>query len=699
MEDLVKEYAPENIRNIALIGHSTVGKTTLADGILFSTGEINRQGLVDDGSTISDYNADEIARKISINISLLHCAWKECKINIIDTPGYSDFIGEVTGAMRVSDMAVVVVNVTSGVEVGTENAWKTARKAGVSGLFFLNRMDKEHADFDKAVASIQDRFKNKGIVVQFPTNAGEGFDSFVDLISMQLIKYEKNGSGKFSAAPIPDDLKSQAEKLREKLVEMAAENDDELLEKFFEEGELTPAEVAKGLRAGIANQAVFPILCGAASSNIGVKHLLDFVVDYGNAPSERPPEMAKATSGGKEVERPCQIDAPLSMLVFKTVSEAHIGEMSFFKVISGRLESGTDVQNTSRGVAEKIGQIYLMNGKHRKEVGVLNAGDIAATVKLKDTHTANTLSCKKEPVVLSGIDFPTPVIRIAVEPRSKGDEDKISSGLNMLHEQDPTFLVSYDPELGQTIISGQGELHLDIVVKRLKEKFGVDVELVEPKIPYRETIRGSAQTQHKYKKQTGGRGQYGDVWLKVEPLSGGEGFEFVNRIVGGVIPGKFIPAVEKGIREALEEGVIAGYKVADVRASLYDGSYHNVDSSEMAFKIAGSMAFKKAFAAAKPVLLEPIYDVEVIVPENYMGDVMGDISSRRGKISGMDSEGPFQIVKAKVPLSELYKYSTSLRSITHGRGLHRRKFSHYETVPSDIIQKITAAAQEEKNAK
>ncbi len=691
----MKVYTPENIRNLALIGHSTVGKTTLAEAILFAAGETNRQGSVDDGSTLSDYNSDEITRKISINTSLLHCEWKERKLNIIDVPGYSDFIGEVTGAMRVADMAVIVLNAIAGVEVGTENAWKRAGKAGVSGLFFVNRLDKENADFDKALAAIQDRFNNKGIVVNYPINAGEGFDSIVDLMTMQLIKYEKDGSGKFSAAPIPENHKARASELREKMVEMAAENDDQLLEKFFEEGELTSDEVKRGLQAGIVKQAAFPVLSGSAASNIGVKHLMDFLVDYGTAPTDRPAEVCKAVSGGGEVERACKADGPLAMIVFKTVSEAHIGEMSFFKVVSGQLESGTEVQNTSRGVSEKIGQIYLLNGKNRKEIGMVNAGDIAATVKLKDTHTGNTLSTKKEQVVLPGIDFPAPVIRIAVEPRSKGDEDKISTGLHMLHEQDPTFLVNYDPELAQTIISGQGELHLDIVVRRLQEKFGVEVNLVEPKIPYRETIRGSAQTQHKYKKQTGGRGQYGDVWVKVEPLQSGEGFEFEDKIVGGVIPGKFIPAVEKGVREAMVEGVMAGYPVIDVRVSLYDGSYHNVDSSEMAFKIAGSMAFKKAIKQANPVLLEPIYDVEVVVPEEYMGDVMGDISGRRGKISGMDSEGPFQIVKAKVPLAELYKYSTSLRSITHGRGLHRRKFSHYETVPADITQKLIAATQEE----
>lgn len=693
----MKEYTSEQIRNLAIIGHATVGKTTLAEAMLFSAGEVNRLGIVDDGTTASDYNSDEIDRKISISTSLLHCEWHNCKLNILDTPGYSDFIGEVKGTLRVADLAVVTLNSVSGVEVGTESVWKLAHGYGASTLFFLNRMDKEHADFDKSFQAIQDRFGKKGVQLQIPLNPGEGFDSFIDVLNMKLVKYQTDASGSFTAADIPDEYKGRAEELHEKLIELAAESDDELLEKFFEEGTLTPAELKRGLRGGIAKGGVYPVLCGAAALNVGVKHLMDFIAEYGNSPTDRVPEKAKA--GGNEVERACDINAPMCALIFKTVSESHLGEMSFLRVFAGKLTGGLDAQNTSRNASEKIGQLYVMNGKTRKEVASLCAGDIGATVKLKDSHTGNTLSDKRKPVVLAGINFPPPVIRVAVEPKAKGDEDKISTGLNTLHEQDPTFLVQYDGELHQTIISGQGELHLDIVVKRLREKFGVDVELVEPKIPYRETIKGICETQGKFKKQSGGRGQYGDVWIKIEPLTNGEEFEFVDNIVGGVIPGKFIPAVEKGVREAMVDGVMAGYKVVNVRVTLYDGSYHNVDSSEMAFKVAGIMAFKKAFMQAKPTLLEPIYDVEVVVPEEYMGDVMGDISSRRGKISGMESEGPFQIVNAKVPLAELYKYSTTLRSITHGRGIHRRKLSHYEAVPNDLMQKIVDAAQAEKDAK
>lgn len=692
----MNEFMPKDIRNCALIGHATVGKTTLSDAMLFTAKEVNRLGSIEDGSTTSDYNPDEIERKISINASFLHCHWKGRKFNILDTPGYSDFVGEVIGCLRVAELGIVVINGVAGIEVGTEVVWKIADQYGSSKLIFVNRLDKEHADFDKTLATAQERFENKALAFQLPVNVGENFDSFVDLVKMQLVKYQRNGSGQYSTVDVPEEIKSKAEALHEKLVEMAAESDDELLEKFFEEGTLNSEDVRRGLRVGIAKQNIYPVLCGAAPLNIGVSHLMDVVADLCPSPEDHPAEKATKVGSDEEIERACQTDVGLSAVVFKTVSEAHVGELSLFKVISGTLTSGMEVANTSRHITEKIAQIYAMNGKNRKEIGNVNAGDIVATVKLRDTHTGNTLSDKRDQIVLAGIDFPTPVIRIAIEPKSKGDEDKISTGLHSLHEQDPTFIGTVDSELRQTIISGQGELHLDIIVKRLKEKFGVDLNLVEPRIPYRETINGRREVQGKYKKQSGGRGQYGDVWIKIEPQARGAGFEFVNAIVGGVIPSKYIPAVEKGIRESMEEGIISGHLVVDVKVTLYDGSYHNVDSSDMAFKIAGSMAFKKSFQEAKPVLLEPVYDVEVVVPEEFMGDVMGDLSSRRGKISGVDAEGPFQLIKAKVPLAELYRYSTSLRSLTQGRGLHRRKFSHYDPVPHEVSQKIIAAAQEEK---
>lgn len=682
----MKVYSTDKIRNIGLVSHATVGKTSLAEAMLFCAGVVNRMGTIDDGSTVSDYHVDEILRKFSISTSLMHAPWRETKINIVDTPGYSDFIGEVYGAMRVIDTAVIMVNAVAGVEVGTELVNKLAAEGSAARLFFINRCDKEHADFQKTVDIINEAFGIHAIPVQLPINVGEGFRSFIDLINMKLVTVDENG--KASQTDIPGEHKEAAAAAQEALIEAVAECDDELLEKFFEEGTLSEEEFKQGLRTGLRSRSLHPVLCGAATRAIGAEFLLDFIVDYCPDPSANGQVIGTKPDSDQEVKFDVDDKAPFSALVFKTMSEQHLGELSFFRVFSGQLHGGSEVFNTSRNTSEKIGQVYIMNGKARTDVGHLSAGDLGAAVKLRDTHTGNTLCLKSNPILLPQIKFPDPVIRSALQARAKGDEDKIGAGLSSLHEEDPTFVVTYDPEIRQTIISGQGELHLDIVIKRLTEKYGVHVDLVEPRIPYRETIRSKSEGQSKYKKQSGGRGQYGDVHLRLEPMPRGEQFEFVDQIVGGVVPGKYVPAVEKGVREAMEEGVIAGYKVVDVRVSLYDGSYHSVDSSDMAFKIAGSMGFKKLFKEANPVLLEPIYNVEIRVPEEYMGDVMGDISSRRGKILGMDSDGAFQVIKAQVPLAELYKYSTKLRSLTQGRGAHRRKFSHYDDVPRDLQEKL-----------
>ncbi len=692
----MKEYAMDKLRNVGLISHGGVGKTSLAEAMLFNAGETNRLGKVDDGTSISDYHDDEIERKISISTSLLHYEWKHHKVNILDTPGYSDFLGEVKGALRVVETGIVLINAVSGVEVGTEQVWEFAGEEDVSRIFFINRIDKENANFEKTLNMLKDRFGMGVVPVQIPLEEGEGFHSFVDLIRMKVVSYTADGSGKATETDIPDAVKAKADEYREKLVESVAESDDEILEKYFEEGDISTEDFKKGLLKGIREKALFPVLVGAATANVGVKELMDFLVNYAPSPAEFPEIKGKDPNTGEEVTREVSPDTPMASLVFKVISEPHVGEFSCFRVFTGTMSSGDEVLNPNQKATEKIGQIYVLNGKQRKEVSKISAGDIASVVKLKNTHTGDTLCDKKSPIILEGIDFPNPVIRVAVEPKSKGDEEKISVGLQTLHEEDPTFVSAFDPELRQTIIQGQGELHLTIVVKRLKDKFGVDVELTEPKIPYRETIKGKAEVQGKFKRQSGGRGQYGDVWIRLEPKQRGEGYEFVDAIVGGVVPNKYIPAVDKGIQEAMAEGVLAGYPVVDVKATLYDGSFHPVDSSDMAFKIAGSMAFKKAFLEAKPVLLEPIYDVEVKVPEEYLGDVMGDLSSRRGKIQGIESEGPFQIIKAKVPLAELYRYSTALRSMTQGRGIHRRKFSHYEEVPHEIAEKIIEAAKAEK---
>jgi elongation factor G len=692
----VKEYTVDKIRNVALVSHGTVGKTSLAEAMLFSAGETNRLGTIDDGTTVSDYSPDEIDRKTSISSTVLHLGWKNHKINMIDTPGYSDFIGEVIGALQVVDTAIVLLNGVAGIEVGTETVFRLAEAKQIPRIFFINRLDKEHANFNKVYEMTRDRFGNAVAALQFPVNEGEAFDSVVDVVKMKLLKFEKNKSGKFTEEPIPGDLQDRAAELRNALMESVSENDEELLNIYCDVGELTDEQLKIGLRNQLIAGNIFPLICGAATANIGIHQLLDLIVNIAPSPEDgREVEGVKPRTAEK-ISRDIRIDAPLSALVFKTISEPHVGELSFFRVFSGSMKTGNEVLNSTKDSTEKIGQIYLMNGKNRKEIGQVNVGDIGAIVKLRATATGDTLCDKNNPILLPEIKFPEPVIRVAVEPKAKGDEEKISTGFHTIQDEDPTFKVVVDPELKQTIIHGQGELHLDIIIKRLKEKYGVEVDVVEPKIPYRETIRGTAEGAHKYKKQSGGRGQYGDVSLKLEPVQRGEGYEFVDAIVGGVIPGKYIPAVEKGVKEAMAGGVIAGYPVVDLKVTLFYGSYHTVDSSDMAFKIAGSMCFKKVFKDSKPVLLEPIYDVEVQVPEDYMGDVMGDISSRRGKILGVDAEGLFQVIKAKVPLAELYRYSTTLSSLTQGRGLHRRKFSHYEEVPKDIVDKIIARAEAEK---
>ncbi len=688
----MKEYKTTQLRNIGIVAHSGAGKTSLAEALAFAMGETTRMGKVEQGNTLSDYNEDEIERQISINASLLHGEWKQHKINLIDTPGFSDFFGEVVSTMRAADNFMIVVSADAGVEVGTERVRQLADRYEKPRFYVINKLDRENASVEKAFHDLQERFGKKITLLQFPVETGPNFYKIVDVLRMKLLTFEQDGSGKYTESELSEELKARAQELHKNLIEAVAETDDTLMEKYFEEGDLTGEDLEKGFKQAILTRQVVPVLCAAATRNVGVTSLLDFIVKYLPSPADMPP--VKNAEGTEE--RKCADEEPLVALVFKTVSEAHMGELSYVRIFSGVLESGMDVLNASQDRAERIGQMFILNGKQKTGVEKLHAGDMGALVKLKATHTGDTLCDKNHPFKLPPIEFPAPLISIAVNPKTKGDEEKISTGLHTLHEEDPTFRVHYDPELKQTIVSGQGELHLEIVLKRLKQRFGVDVDVEPPRIPYRETIKAKAEAQGKYKKQTGGRGQYGDAHLRLEPLPRGGGFEFVDAIVGGVIPGKFIPAVEKGVVETMKEGVLAGYPVVDVKATVFFGSYHPVDSSEMAFKIAASMAFKKAFMEAKPVLLEPIYEITVKVPEEFMGDVMGDISSRRGKILGMDSDGRFQIIKARVPLAELYKYSTTLRSMTQGQGIFEQKFSHYEEVPPDIAQKIIEQAQKEK---
>lgn len=694
---LQKDYSLEKIRNIALIGHGGSGKTTMTECILFDTKTINRIGKVSEGSTLSDYHPDEIERRISINTSLLHCDWQDHKLNILDTPGYSDFTGEVLCALRVADTALVLLKAVEGTEVGTEIVWNYTKQYNLPTLFVVNKLDNENADFDHAVATARERFGHDVTIIQFPVNEGLPFDSVIDVLKMKLLKYARDGSGKLTESEIPADLKQKAEQLHEELIEKIAETDEALMNKFFEEGTLHDAELQQGLRLALRTRKIFPVFCSAADLNIGITTLLDFIVGYAPSPKDRGPVTAMDLQQKKEIEVPPNPAGEPAVFVFKTVSEQHVGELSYFRVYSGTIHAGMDLVNESNGKTERLGQIFVMNGKERKEVGKLIAGDLGAVVKLKDTHTNNTLSSRNLPIEFPKIEFPEPVIRMAIVSKAKGDEEKIATGLHSLHEEDPTFLVQVDGKLSQTVIAGQGELHLLIITKRFKERYGVDVDLVEPKIPYRETIKATVpDVEYKHKKQTGGRGQYGHVHLKLEPLPRGAGFEFVDAIVGGVVPGRFVPAVEKGIVEAMAKGVIAGYEVVDVKVTLHDGSYHSVDSDEHSFKIAGLMAFKKGFLEGKPILLEPINEIEVRVPDEYMGDVMGDISGRRGKILGMESEGHFQKIKALVPMAELHKYSTILRSMTQGRGVYKTRFSHYDEMPREQAEKVIEAYQKQK---
>ena len=695
----MKEYTPEHLRNIALIGHGGAGKTSLTEAMLFSAGHTTRLGKVEEGNTLSDFHPDEIQRQISITTSLLYCEWKSQKINILDTPGYLDFTGEVKGALRVADTAVIVLKAVEGAEVGTEIVWRYANEYRTALIVVVNKVDQENADFDRAVHQAQELLSHDVLPIQFPLTQGLGFDSVVDVLRMKVLKFAPGGSGKYTEQDIPAEAAKRAADLRQQLTELVAETDESLLNTYLERGGLSDEEFLRGFRAGIHAGKVIPVLCCAATQNIGVTSFLDFLADYSPSPAEKGPIEGYKPGGDRSESFPVpqESDGQPALYVFKTVSESHVGELSYFRVCSGAVAPGLDMVNEKNNKSERLAQLFVMNGKDRKEINRLLAGDLGAVVKLKDTHTNDTLSAKAYPVEFAPIVFPEPVFHSAIVPKAKGDEDRISTGLHALHQEDPTFVFRVDGELHQTIISGQGELHLDIVVKRLKARYNVDVDLVEPKVPYRETIKGTVKdAEYKHKKQTGGHGQYGHVHLRMEPLGRGKGFEFLDEIVGGVVPNKYIPAVEKGIVETMKDGVLAGYPVVDVRAALFYGSYHDVDSSEMAFKIAGSMAFRKGFLEARPILLEPIYTIEVKVPEDAMGDVMGDISSRRGKIAGMDAVGKYQVIRAQVPLAELYRYATILRSKTGGRGVFTSTLSHYEEVPREIAEKVIAASEKNK---
>jgi elongation factor G len=687
----MKTYPTQDIRNFAIVGHASAGKTTLSECMLVCGGVLNRLGSVTAGSTTSDYHADEKDRKISIHASLLHTEWLGKKLNIIDTPGYLDFISEGLAALRVADFAMVVVNAFHGAGVGTDQVWKYATEYGLPKVIVINALDKEHVNFDTSLQQIRARFGDRVFPLAIPVNAGPGFNQVLDVMRNEIITYKTDGSGQFTESPASGEWKERVSQLHAQLVEYIAESDDSLLEKFFAQGGLSEEEMRAGVHTAIQRQSFIPLFCTAAETNVGVARLLDFVAKYGSSPVDR----AKI-AGLDADENPVDVlltDAEPVLYVFKTMSEAQFGELSFFRLYSGSIHVGQDLFNSDRNISERFGQIYILNGKNRTSVEGLNAGDIGATVKLKDTHTGNTLCSPKKPVTIPKVVYPKPNIHAALKLKSKGEEDKIAAGLTALHEEDQTFLYKVDGELHQTVISGQGELHLQVLAERLQRRYKVHFELAEPLIPYRETIRGQGESKYRHKKQTGGAGQFAEVWLRIEPAPRNTGIHFSQSLSGQNVDRVFVPSVEKGVNAACREGILAGYRIVDVKVDFYDGKMHPVDSKGIAFQIAGKEAFREAFLAARPCLLEPICTVEIRIPEECMGNVIGDLSSRRGKILGMDASEGVQVVRAHVPQKELYQYSTVLRSLTGGRGLHTEDFSHYEEMPKELESKVIAESK------
>jgi elongation factor G len=683
----------KDIRNIALVGHSATGKSLLADALLLNAGTINRLGSIQEGTTTSDYSQEEIDRQISLRATLMHVMQNGVKLNLLDTPGYMDFSGELAAVSSVADSALIMVDATSnGIEVGTELAWEALEKQNVSPFFAVSMLDKEHTHFDEVVSTLQSRYGDRVFPTQFPINEGPAFHAIVDVLKKKMLNF--NDKGAYTEEDIPADHQGRVDELFEKLVELVAESDDALLEKYFEEGELSEEEINKGLKNAIASRTLYPLVCVSSQKNVGVTRLAEIFAELAPAPAKE--IKGKKTGSDEEMVRKVDASEPTSLFIYKSVYEQHVGEMSYFKVMSGTLKPGMDLKNAQTNTTERFGGVFTMNGKNRVEVDELQAGDIGTAVKLKDTHTCNTLCDAKSMIEYDPIKFPDPIIRVAVEASAKGDDEKIGVGLTQVRAEDPSFYYEVDPELKQTIVSGQGETHLEVSLKKIEDRYHIQINQVEPKIPYRETIRKEALGHYRHKKQSGGAGQFGEVYLRLEPKPRGEGIEFVSELVGMNVDRSFVPSVEKGVNQATVEGPLTGSKVIDIKVAFYDGKQHPVDSKDIAFQIAGRGAFRDAFEKADPILLEPIYEMEVKVPEEYMGDVMGDVSSRRGKVLGMDSDGHNQIIKAAVPLSNLYKYANTLRSISQGRGHYRRKFSHYEYVPRDIQDKVVAAHKAEK---
>jgi len=688
------KYESKSLRNVAVIGHGGTGKTSLCESLLFVSGKNERLGRVDDGSSTMDFEPEEQKKHVSISSAANFVEWDKHKINIVDTPGDSNFTFDIKCSLSVVDNAVVVIDSVGGVEFQTQKVWELANEYGLPRAIFINRMDRERADFNKVLESIKTKLKKKATPVCLPIGAEDKFQGIVDLISMKAYTFADNkGVGK--ASEIPADLMDEANALRASMVEDIAEADDELMNKYLEAGELSADELKAGLRKGVSSGSVIPVICGSAVKGIGVTMLMDLAVSSFASPVDRGPVKGHKPGTDSVEERQPSEDAPFSAIVFKTIADPYAGRLTLFRVYSGKLNSDSAVYNSSKKITEKFGHIFFLEGKNQKQAEVLIPGDIAGVAKLKETVTGDTLCFEKAPIVFEKVAIPPPIMSFAVEPKSRGDEDKIASSIHRLTEEDPTIVFSRNVQTKEMILSGMGQVHIEVNVEKMKRKFGVEVNLNTPKVPYFETIKGKTNIQGRYKKQSGGRGQFGDCTIDIEPLPRGGGYEFLDKIVGGVIPGQYRPAVDKGIQEAAAKGVIAGYPVVDFRISLVFGSYHTVDSSEMAFKIAGSMAFQKGVMECQPILLEPIVNIAIEVPDEYMGDVIGDLNSRRGRVLGMDTNGTNQIIKGQVPLAEILKYAPDLRSMTSGRGNFTYTDSHYEEVPSYIADKIVAESKKE----
>ena len=686
-----------HIRNVAIIAHSGAGKTSLSEAILFNAGAIDRAGTVEGGNTTMDFEPEETDRKISVTSAVAYCDWNDTRLNLIDTPGFINFIEDTRGCLRVADGAVVIVSAISGVKAETEKIWRYACEFEVPRIVFVNKLDKEAADFSNAISELEKSFDQEAIPLFIPIGAGESFRGIVDLVAMKAYVYKDD---KASETVIPDDLKTVAEDYRKKLVEKIAEADDSLLEKYLEGGEITNEEVMKGIKEASLTRRFIPVACGSATMNIGVTQLMELMLMCLPTPEEMSrisPIRGTNPKDGKEVDRKPVTTDPLTAYVFKTVADPFAGKLSIFRVYSGVLKADSTVLNATSGAKERIGQIFYLVGKKHVPVASVNAGEIAAVVKLKETNVGDTLCEEHHPLVLPKVKFAEPIISYAIAPKTKGDEDKVSIGLHRILEEDPTIRFTRDEESKEMILSGMGQVHLEVALDKLRRKFGVEVAMKAPKIAYRETIKARTRAQGRYKKQSGGRGQFGDCWIDFEPLPRGGGFEFIDKIVGGVIPQQYRPAVEKGIIEKLKEGLIAGYPMVDVKVTLTDGSYHSVDSSEMAFKIAGSMALQKAVLDAKPIVLEPIMKIEVVVPDDTLGAVIGDLNSKRGKVQGVEPQaGGNQKIMALVPMAEMLVYANQLQSMTSGRGLYSMEFSHYEELPAHVTQKLIAEREKHK---